>query len=166
VARLVPGPVTPRAQVKSARVPVRCGCLGAALGKGDRAPQEFPSGTRYWLAYPRPDSPDRPPTTGRNYLQPQQIISSQSRKLHADITELPQPLEVPPAPSHGFAISWLSCSAKSLSLRIVSMRSSGALRTVGADANLLSDAPVISAGNFLDHQGLCGAFAASYGWPD
>ena len=58
-------------------------------------------------AYPRSDSPDRPPTTGRNYLQPQQIISSQSRKLHADITELPQPLEVPagPAPSHGFAIS-------------------------------------------------------------
>jgi hypothetical protein len=28
-------------------------------------------------AYPRADSPDRPPTTGRNYLQLQQIISSQ-----------------------------------------------------------------------------------------
>jgi hypothetical protein len=38
------------------------------------------------LGHPRADSPDRPPTTGRNYLHPQQIISSQSRKLYADIT--------------------------------------------------------------------------------
>ena len=59
----------------------------------------------YPIPYPRADFPDRPLATGRNYLQPQQIISSQSRKLPADITELPQPLEVPPAPSHGFAIS-------------------------------------------------------------
>src|SRR6516165_5168022 len=87
-------------------------------------------------AYPRADSPDRPPTTGRNYLQPQQIISSQSRKLHADITELPQPLEVPAGPFPRFCYQLLSCSAKSLSSRIVSMRSSGALRTIGANAQI------------------------------
>src|SRR5262249_17465462 len=114
----------------------------------------------------RADSPDRPPTTVRNYLQPQQIISSQSRKLPADITELPQPLEVPAGPFPRFCYRLLSCSAKSLSSRIVSMRSSGALRSSEPTRKFARDAPVISAGNFLARQGLCGAFAASYGWPD
>ena len=140
--------------------------MRATLSRPSRRTSPSPDGVRLRLAHPRADSPDRPPTTGRNYLQPQQIISSQSRKLHADISELPQPLEVPAGPFPRFCYQLLSCSAKSLSLRIVSMRSSCALRTVGADANLPSDPPVISAGNFLDHQGLCGAFADSYGCPD
>jgi hypothetical protein len=83
---------------------------GEAGGDSSRSLTSVPLSVPYLssaCAYPRADSPDRPPTTGRNYLQPQQIISSQSRKLPADITELAQPLEVPagPAPSHGFAIS-------------------------------------------------------------
>src|SRR6516162_1041211 len=45
-------------------------------GEGQRRTHAAHRGQQLELAYPRADSPDRPPTTGRNYLQPQQIISS------------------------------------------------------------------------------------------
>jgi hypothetical protein len=41
------------------------------------------------LTHCRADFPDCPPTTRRNYLQPQQIISSRLGRLPADITVLP-----------------------------------------------------------------------------
>jgi hypothetical protein len=120
-------------------------------------------------AYPRADSPDRPPSTGRNYLQPQQIISSQSRKLPADITELPQPLEVcqqgRPLLTVLLSVAFVLGQVFKLAHREYAIvRRSPHRRS--RRANLPSDPPVISAGNFLDHQGLCGAFADSYGCPD
>ena len=79
---------------------------------------------------PRADSPDRPPTTGRNYLQPQQT----TRRYNRITPATGGASRAGPFPR--FCYQLLSCSAKSLSSRIVSMRSSGALRNVGADAQI------------------------------